>query len=209
MKSILLPFVISIILVSVVFVFFENMEGYFQNLLQNLQENTWRYSFFSFLILSSDILLPVPSSSVMYSNGVVLGVLNGFVLSLISSVLSSVIGYGLGRFTNFRLNSSSCSSQKLIKRYGNVAIIISRGIPILSESISFTAGYNLMKFRTYFLMNLIGFFPVCMIYSYFGHMGQDRNMFFLSFVLSILLSALIWFFGKSLLVPIDEKPIAE
>lgn len=204
MRNIILPFLLSIILVSLVFVFFEDVETYFHNLLQTLQSNTLRYTIFSFLILSSDILLPVPSSIVMYSNGVVLGVLYGFALSMISSILSSIIGYGLGRFTNFRMKQGAADSHKLIQRYGNVAIIISRGIPILSESVSFTAGYNLVKFRSYFLLNLVGYFPVCMIYSYFGHMGQDTNMFFLSFVLSILISALIWFFGKSLIAPLDE-----
>ena len=198
MKQILIPLIISIVLISVVFVDFENLEGQFSEMLTAAQENPGEYSGISFLVLSSDILLPVPSSIVMYSNGLVLGLLKGTGLSLISVLLSSVIGYYLGRISAFRAKADARTSA-IMEKYGAVGIIITRGIPILSESIVFTAGYNRLSFKLFFLLSLIGYLPVCLVYAYFGNLAQDGNMMLISFFAALLVSLVLWFFGKKMI----------
>ena len=47
-------------------------------------------------------------------------------------------------------------------------MILSRGIPILSESICFTAGYNKMNFKVYTFLNIVGAIPISLVYGYFG-----------------------------------------
>lgn len=198
MKQILIPLIVSILLISILFVAFENLEVYFEELLATAQTNPGEYSGLSFLVLSSDIVLPVPSSMVMYSNGLVLGLIKGAGLSLISVMISSVIGYFLGRLSAFRSKADE-RARAIIQKYGAVGIIITRGIPILSESIVFTAGYNRLSFRLFLLLSFIGYLPVCLIYAYFGNLAQNANLFLISFFASLLVSLLLWFFGRKLI----------
>jgi uncharacterized membrane protein YdjX (TVP38/TMEM64 family) len=203
-KNILLPTLISVFIISIVFILFGNIEEYFDALLNNSRKDIETYIGVSFLVLSSDIILPVPSSIVMYMNGLVLGTSFGFLLSLVSALISALIGYYLGRWTNFGFNNQLKATQ-LIQKYGSVAIILTRGIPIISESICYTAGYNKMSFRLYILLNFIGYIPVCLVYAFFGQLGSDKNLFLLSFSLALIVSGIVWFFGRSYIKKVNSN----
>ncbi len=192
-------------MVCLVFAFFESLETYFNSAIAKATNDPMSYSLLSFGILSSDILLPVPSSIIMYSNGLVLGITYGFALSFVSSLVSSVLGYIFGGFTNYKKRGQSVKAQKIIDRFGSAAIVLTRGIPILSESISFTAGYNRVNIKNFLLLNCIGYVPICLIYSLFGSWGKENNAFLLSFGLSLIASAIIWFFGRSLLTQSNKS----
>lgn len=198
MRQITIPLLVSIVLVSLVFVFFENLEVYFENLLATAGQNQTEYATLSFLVLSSDIVLPVPSSIVMYGNGLVLGLIKGALLSLLAVFVSSSIGYYLGRFSNFKARTDE-RAMAIMEKYGALGIIITRGIPILSESVVFTAGYNRLNFKLFTLLNFIGYLPVCFIYAYFGNIAQNANLFLMSFAASILVSLVLWVFGRKLI----------
>ena len=169
MKSILYPILISIIGVSLVFIFFEDLEGYFTDILIAARDQPDNYAFISFGVLASDIIMPVPSSIVMYYNGLVLGFIKGSSLSLVSLIVSGTIGYWIGFSSAFSFNhQKNKKADALIKIYGSLGMILSRGIPILSESICFTAGYNKMNFKVYTFLNIVGAIPISLVYGYFG-----------------------------------------
>jgi uncharacterized membrane protein YdjX (TVP38/TMEM64 family) len=199
MKSIMYPLVISLLFVIIVFISFDSLESQFTHILNNLEQYKWQYALGSFFILASDILLPVPSSIVMYMNGYVLGIIEGSLLSMVSLLLGSVIGYYLGKLTSMGLKASQEEPAKLfMQKYGALAILISRGIPILSESISVVCGYNKIPFKQYFIFNVIGYSPLCLLYAICGNIGYDKNTFLLSFGFSLLISAAFYFFGKKI-----------
>ncbi len=200
MKKIVVPFIIVVILISVVFIFFENLEHYFTELLHESVDQKLIYSLVSFLALTSDIVLPVPSSIVMYTNGFVLGPVPGTALSFISVMVGSIFGYYLGRFTSLGLKAKEDEKANyFLRKYGSLAILISRGIPILSESICIVCGYNKMNLKTYLLFNVIGYIPVCIIYAYFGSIGYDKDSFLITFGCSMLIAALFFLAGKKYL----------
>lgn len=200
MKSIWYPFVVSLLLVIVVFMAYDSLETQFTTILSNLEQYQWQFALVSFFILSADILLPVPSSIVMYMNGYVLGIIGGSLVSLVALLLGSVIGYYLGKLTSMGVKANREERAKLfLQKYGALAILITRGIPILAESICVVCGYNKMPLKQYFLLNAIGYIPLCLLYAIFGQAGYDSNNFLLSFVLSLLVSAAFWFFGKTYL----------
>lgn len=195
MKKTILTFVFFAVLILTVFLFFEEMESQLQQILENNNNNLLLYSFFSFLILSSDIVLPVPSSLVMHFNGMTLGILGGTILSFVSLMISSIIGYYIGQFTEKNITKGKNEEGFfLLNQYGPFAILLTRGIPILSESISLLSGYNRMNIKAYLLFSAIGYFPLCLIYAAFGSLSSDT--FFWALGLSIFMTATLWFFGK-------------
>lgn len=200
MKSILYPISISIVGVCLIFVFFDGLEGYFTDLLIAARDQPHHYALISFWVLASDIVLPVPSSIVMYYNGLVLGFVKGSVLSFTSLLLSGTVGYWIGYSSAFGFNhQQNEKADKLIHTYGSLGMILSRGIPILSESVCFTAGYNRMNFKVYTLLNVAGAIPISLVYGYFGGMGKDSGLFYYSFGLSILISLMLFLGGKKIM----------
>lgn len=165
--------------------------------LQNLQNQKIRFSFISFIFLSCDVVLPIPSSLIMFFNGFVLGSFIGSVVSLLSLMLSALIGYYLGVLTFKSLKPKEDQrANEIIAKYGFLAILMTRGIPIVSESICAACGYNRMPLKSYLVLNFIGYFPLCLLYSFFGSIGYEKNVFLYSFGCSLLISASFWFIGK-------------
>jgi len=194
MKQLLVPFLVFTVLIILIFVFFGGSEVYFQEVLEEARTDVSYYSFLSFLVLSSDIVLPVPSSIIMHFNGMVLGTIWGALLSLVSVMISSVVGYYLGRSTKWMTKSKNAKESELLNKYGVFAIIMSRGIPILSESIVLICGYNRFNFKQFMGYSLLGYVPICFIYAYFGNLSN--NLFYIAVSISILLSFIAWYFGK-------------
>lgn len=208
MKSIWIPFVVSLVLVIVVFITYENLEGKFTTALNQVEEFKNQFALISFLILAADIVLPVPSSVVMYMNGYVLGIIGGSLVSLVALVVGSTLGYYLGKFTAMGVKAKKDERAHLfLLKYGAFAILITRGIPILAESICLVCGYNKMPFKQYILLNTIGYIPLCLLYALFGQSGYNQNNFMFSFIASLFVSAAFWFFGKTYLPKWMNNPI--
>lgn len=200
MRTILLPFLVSALVVTITFVLFEDLEGYFTALLESVSKYPIEFAVVSFLVLASDILLPIPSSIVMYLNGFVLGLTAGALVSLGGLLVGAMIGYAIGRFSSKAWNAESIRNQQaqtLMQHYGSLAVLMSRGIPILSESVCFVCGFHKMPFGNYLLMNFVGLIPVCLLYAACGLAGYNENTFLLSFGASLLVSLSFWYFGKS------------
>ena len=199
MRKSIIILIISIVIISLTFIFFGGIEEQISTTLNNLQSKKLYYSAVSFTILTSDIVLPVPSSVVMYLNGYVLGSLVGSFISLFSLLISSVIGYYIGKLTSIGLKAKSENSNKILSKYGTMAILITRGIPILSESICIVCGYNKVPFKQYFIFNLVGYAPLCLLYAVCGSLGYVKDLFFFSFGCSLFISFAFLLLGKKFL----------
>lgn len=201
MKNIWIPLAISIVSIILIFLVAENLETIFTQTLENLVENKITYSLLSFLLLVGDVFLPVPSSIVLFMNGYVLGAFLGFLISIVSLLIGSLLAYYLAWFTAKSFNSNETEkAQVLIQKYGYFILIISRGIPILSESICFVCAYNKMPIKKYLLYNFIGYLPICLLYTICGSLGYEKNVFFIAFILSFLISFTFWIVGKKAVV---------
>lgn len=201
MKSITYPLAISISIVLITFAIFDKMDINFSDVLHQLKEHPIQYGIASFMVLASDIVLPVPSSIVLYINGYFLGVLFGALVSISGLMVGCIIGYFLGKASsNIFKSERNKKADPILELYGPPAIFLTRGIPILSESICFVCGYNKVNFKHYLLFNFIGYLPICLLHAIFGNLGyQSSSAFLISFVFSIGISLVFWFFGKKLL----------
>ena len=200
MKNIWIPFTVSTVSIVLLFMGAENLEIVFTDTLNHIVQNKSLYSLFSFLILASDIILPVPSSVVMFLNGFVLGKFLGSLLSLISLLIGAAVGYCLGMFTSYGFRTKRDNKASfLLEKYGSLAILLTRGIPIISESVCIVYGYNKMPFKHYMMYNLLGYIPVCVLYAVCGSFGYDKNVFLISFLCSLFISFAFWILGKKYL----------
>jgi uncharacterized membrane protein YdjX (TVP38/TMEM64 family) len=155
------------------------------------------YAIASFVLLSSDFILPIPSSIVMFGTGWVLGLPLGFMISMLASLLSSMLAYGIGKFTEIKVNqyfstSETQSAKDFIRKYGDISIVISRGIPVLSETISIISGNNSFPHRKFIWANLLGYAPVCFAYNYLGSISSTKEVFLLTMGANLLIAGILY-----------------
>lgn len=189
-----LPVILIAGLVVLTFGFFEPLERSSEASIMEARSNYVVFIGLSVLLLVGDIVLPIPSSVVMYMNGLVLGVLPGMLLSLVSVVLASSIGYWMGRSSRFLIGTQKESSgaSRVLKQAGPLTILLTRGIPVLSESVAIACGYRKFPFVEFSAWNALGYLPVCLIYSLLGHLAVNEYAFLMSFGASILVSLAFW-----------------
>jgi uncharacterized membrane protein YdjX (TVP38/TMEM64 family) len=194
MRRLLLPLGIVVVVIVIVFLGLPNLEAIFSEWVTNSANQAKSYySMISFSLLAADVFLPIPSSIIMFLNGSVLGVFWGGVLSLISSLLSAVIGYYFGKLFYHTLNKRYTPEElekaaSIIRRFGFAGIIMTRGVPILAEAVSILTGNMAYRFRHFFLANFIGFLPICLLYAYIGSQSLDTNTFLWAFGINILIA---------------------
>ncbi|WP_276485609.1 TVP38/TMEM64 family protein [Paraflavitalea pollutisoli] len=155
----------------------------------------------SFCLLSVDVYLPVPSSIVMFANGAVLGIAGGTLLSLAAALTGSMAGFYTGRLSRrlaqrFVPANRQREADELFERYGPISIIITRGIPVLSEAMAILGGTRQMTALRFLQLNLLGYLPVCLLYSLFGHYAHSSAAFLWAFASSIVIAFLYWVGGR-------------
>ena len=149
--------VICVLILVTYLIWGDTEEGLVQPLFA-LAADRPKYAVSSFLLLASDIVLPVPNSIIMYANGFALGSMAGAGLSLFSLMTGAVAGYFLGKWSTYgRWATADSKAIAFWEKYGVLSILITRGIPVVSESICIIGGHVRMPFGRYCLMNLLGY----------------------------------------------------
>lgn len=131
-------------------------------------------------LLLADVFLPVPSSIVMVLNGSLFGIFAGTALSLFSSVGGAMIGWWLGHSNQDRLNVAGSDDHQntanaLISRWGMTAIVISRFLPIIAETVSIMSGASGMKWRPVLVATTLGTLPAALIYAITGSLATNAS----------------------------------
>lgn len=196
MRKLLSLFIFCSFLIIIVFLLFGDFEQWTAHHL-NTSKSLAAYTGLSFALLTGDIILPVPSSLVMILNGKVLGVFFGSLLSLVSGVLSSSIGFFLGKFSNPFLEKIFSEKERnagnsLFKRFGYSAIIISKSLPVISEAVSFVSGTTSVAFKTFFIYSFMGHLLVSVIYAYMGSFAGAVDSNILSAIIIAIALVLGW-----------------
>ncbi len=125
-------------------------------------------------LLAADLFLPVPSSVLMTLAGATLGLWRGAALALTGAMVSALLGFGLcrrfgrGAFERMIGKMETVRVEAFMERYGVWAILLSRGVPMLTEAISCLAGLSRLRFIVFFALSLAGTAPVCLVYAWAG-----------------------------------------
>jgi uncharacterized membrane protein YdjX (TVP38/TMEM64 family) len=151
-------------------------------------------------LLVADVLLPVPSSLVMVAHGALFGVVGGTLLSLLGSVGAALFGFAIGRrggrlMERLVTPAERERADRLLKRWGALAIIVTRPVPLLAETVAIMAGTSSLGWGRAALAALAGSLPPALLYAITGASVANLQHITLVFGLVILIASAFWFIG--------------
>lgn len=152
-------------------------------------------------LLTVDVLLPVPSSLVMAANGALFGVAAGTALSVAGGMGAALVGFGLGRrggplLARLVPADERARADALLARWGWLAIMVTRPIPLLAETTALLAGASPISWGQMTLAALGGVLPTALLYALAGAVAADFGNTLLAFGLIMLLAGAAWLAGR-------------
>ncbi len=153
------------------------------------------------LLLVADVFLPVPSILVMVANGAMFGAVAGTLLSLVGSVGAALTGFAVGRAGNDRIRRFVTPREyeragALLRRWGAVAIAVSRPIPIVAETVAILAGGSPVTWTQALLAAIAGSLVPSAAYAWAGAAAQALWMQTAIFAGVIAMTALLFLAGR-------------
>lgn len=149
-------------------------------------------------LLAADLFLPIPSSLIMVLSGAAFGVVWGSILSLVGSVGGQWIGFELvrrcGRSASTRLVGAEEFERlsRVFVRHGAAAVVVTRALPVVMETMSAVAGLSAMTRRTFLVASLLGTVPVVVVYAYAGAVSKATGSAVPAVVMLIAVAGLGW-----------------
>jgi uncharacterized membrane protein YdjX (TVP38/TMEM64 family) len=148
-------------------------------------------------LLVADVVLPVPSSLVMIAHGAVFGAGLGALLSLVGGVGATLVGFGLGRrggalLTRFVSPQERATADRLLQRWGALAIIVTRPVPLLAETVAVLAGASSLGWGKVTLAALAGTAAPAVIYALAGAAPAGAGNGSLVLIVVIGIGSIAW-----------------
>ncbi len=164
-------------------------------------------------LLVADVVLPVPSSLVMILHGVLFGVVGGTLLSRAGSLGAALFGFWIGRrggplLARLVPEDERRRADALLQAWGDLAIIVTRPVPILAETMAILAGASPMGWGRLLLATLAGSIPAALLYALTGATARSLDNAALVFSLVLLVAGLFWALGRWLRRPAAPPPPA-
>ncbi|HEY0712083.1 MAG TPA: VTT domain-containing protein [Polyangia bacterium] len=134
----------------------------------------------SFGLLVGDVFLPVPSSLLMVANGALFGLVAGAGLSLAGSLGATLLGFFIGRRSGRLIEklvtpAEKARADRLLARWGALAVLLTRPLPLLSETVAILAGASPMGWGRLALASLLGAAPWCAVYAWTGERSRGLH----------------------------------
>ena len=157
-------------------------------------------------LLALDVFLPVPSSVIMVLSGALFGVGPGAALALVGSVSGEWLGFELVRRYGHPMAAALIGTNEVstfhrfFERHGVMAIIVTRPLPIVMETMSLIAGLSQMKRSAFLAASLAGTAPIVWVYAYAGAASREAGSLVPA---AVILAAVIgggWLWYRSRLV---------
>jgi uncharacterized membrane protein YdjX (TVP38/TMEM64 family) len=150
------------------------------------------------VLLSADLVLPLPATGVMSAAGFLYGTWVGGTVSAVGSFVSGMIAYLLCRAFGHDLAERLAGREDLKKgevlfeRRGAWLVALSRWLPLLPEVIACLAGLTRMPIRKFSVALACGAVPMGFLYAGIGAAGQSNPA--LAIGLSVIVPALLYAF---------------
>lgn len=152
-------------------------------------------------LLVADVLLPVPSSLVMVAHGALFGVVLGTLLSLLGSTGAAVFGFWIGRRGGKWLErlvplDERERANRLLERWGLLAVVVTRPIPLLAETVAIMAGASPLGWLGTTLAAFAGSLPPALLYALTGASAGRFQNTALMFLFVMVVTGFIWMLGR-------------
>jgi uncharacterized membrane protein YdjX (TVP38/TMEM64 family) len=146
-------------------------------------------------LLASDVFLPIPSSIVSTMAGVMLGFWRGALTVWVGMMAGSLLGYWVGARASgaarrFLGAESIARASKVVERYGDWAIVVSRPVPVLAEASVIFAGLIRAPYRRFLLLTATANLGIALGYSAIGAFSMRVESFVLAFLGAIAVPGL-------------------
>jgi uncharacterized membrane protein YdjX (TVP38/TMEM64 family) len=161
-----------------------------------LQQAGWVAAVLGVSLLALDVVLPVPSNVIMIAHGALFGTIVGTLLSLLGSMLASAAAFWIGRRGGRLLALAVPADERaqanaILARWGVAAIVVSRPLPLLAETIMVLAGASPLGWRAAMLAALVGYVPLCLVYVWAGAASITFESGFIVLGLTIMVAAAV------------------
>jgi uncharacterized membrane protein YdjX (TVP38/TMEM64 family) len=152
-------------------------------------------------LLVADVFIPVPSSLIMVAHGALFGIALGTVLSLAGCLGCAALGFALGRrggrlIARLVTAEEKAKADALLAKYGALAILVTRPLPLLAETVAILAGASPMGWGRMLLATLAGSFPASLLYAMTGATSRGFGSGVLMMALVVALAGLFWWAGR-------------
>jgi uncharacterized membrane protein YdjX (TVP38/TMEM64 family) len=155
-------------------------------------------------LLALDIFIPVPSSIVMILSGAAFGVVWGSLLAFAGSIGGEWLGFELARkygtVVANRLIGDAAERRRLndvLMTHGAAAIVVTRALPVVMETMSIVAGLSLMRRSTFLIASAIGTAPIVVVYAYAGAKSRETGSLVPAIVMLIAVAAGGWIWYRA------------
>lgn len=152
-------------------------------------------------LLVVDAFVPVPSSVVMVALGATFGLAGGIALSVLGSVGGFALAYLVGRRARGTLagavrEDDLTRGSALIRRWGLLAILASRPVPLVAETVAISAGAFGLRPTPALVAAVAGAAGPAVVFSYAGWRGASTGDGFVLFAIVVGASAVLWLAGR-------------
>ncbi len=119
------------------------------------EENRFAVAGLVTLLLALDLVLPIPSSFVSAGAVAALGPILGALAIWAGMTAGALLGYALGRgggtplVDRFVGKRELLRAEGLMRRFGSLVLVVSRGVPVLAEASVLVAGAARLRFWTF------------------------------------------------------------
>jgi uncharacterized membrane protein YdjX (TVP38/TMEM64 family) len=131
--------------------------------------------------LAADIFLPIPSSAVITYAGGVIGFAATVVASWLGLTAGCVVGFGLARWFGQSFATRFSSQQDLsvlrhsVDRYGPIALLVTRPLPILAEACVLLTGTTRLPWTRFVAPIAVGNAIVSVVYAACGALLTESD----------------------------------
>jgi uncharacterized membrane protein YdjX (TVP38/TMEM64 family) len=148
------------------------------------------------VLLTLDIVLPLPSTVIVSALGYVYGTFWGGLIAAVGSFISASLAYGFCRAMGPRAavwiagEKGLAEGEAVFRSAGGWIVVLSRWLPLLPEVVSCLAGLSRMPARIFFPAVACGTIPMGFTFAAVGRLGHEQPV--AAVVMSLLLPLLLW-----------------
>jgi uncharacterized membrane protein YdjX (TVP38/TMEM64 family) len=127
---------------------------------------------FLVLLVVQAVVAPLPAPALAIVGGYGFGVLEGFFLTWVGSLIGGVISFGISRRFGRGFvagNARAVRLDRFMDEHGAILVFVLRLIPLVSfDAISYAAGLSSIRFRAFLLATALGMMPGTFAFVYLG-----------------------------------------